>query len=52
MNGLTRAAKWKYLIMNYENDLNEKKKKLFYLSQLFDGLESINPFVNDIEKEE
>lgn len=44
MNGLTRAAKWKYLIVNYEKDQNEKKKKLFFLSQLFDGLESINPF--------
>lgn len=47
MNGLTRAAKWKYLIVNYEKDQNEKKKKLFHLSQLFDGLESINPFAND-----
>lgn len=44
MNGLTRAAKWKYLIVNYEKDQNEKKMKLFHLSQLFDGLESINPF--------
>ena len=43
MNGLTRGAKWKYLISNYSEDSDEKISKLHTLSRLFDGLESIDP---------
>lgn len=44
MNGLTRAAKWKYLIITYENDPKLKRNKLSRLSRLFDGCEAIDPY--------
>jgi serine/threonine-protein phosphatase 2A regulatory subunit B' len=43
MKGFTRAAKWKYLICTYENELRTRNRKLHMLSVLFPGCEAIDP---------
>lgn len=41
MKGMTRAAKWKYLITTFEEDHRRKRRQLQTLSMLFDGCELI-----------
>jgi serine/threonine-protein phosphatase 2A regulatory subunit B' len=43
MEGLTRAAKWKYLICTYEEEMRARNRKLHVLSVLFPGCEAIDP---------
>ena len=44
MKGMTRAAKWKYLIHRFEADDVRKEQQLHILSTIFEGCEALDPY--------
>lgn len=49
VQGMTRAAKWKYFIQTFEEDKRRKNRQLRTLSMLFPGSESVEPWTPETE---